>query len=69
MLRAIVEGRMELGEGHHGFRADVEHGLQHGGKVVPFPDGVRHRLVEYEDADDLRAHEPQPAMDLGAVLA
>ena len=60
---------MELGEGHHRLGADVEHGLQDGGEPVPFLDRIRHRLVEHEDADDLRTHQPQAPMNLLAVLA
>ena len=65
----VVEGRMELGEGDHRLSADVEHGLQDGGKVVPFLEGVRHRLVEHEHANDLSAHQPQAPMNDLAVLA
>ena len=68
-VRRIVEGRMELGERHHGLRAHVEHGLQHGGEPMPLLERIRHRLVEDKDTDDLRAHEPQPPTDLRAMLA
>ena len=65
----IVVGRMEFGESHHRLGADIEHALQNGGEPMPLLERIRHRLVEHEDTDDLRAHQPQPPMDLLAVFA
>ena len=65
----LSKGGWKLGEGDHRLGADVEHGLQHGGEVVPLRERVGHRLVEDENADDLRSHQAQAAMDRLAVVA
>src|SRR5690606_21796447 len=48
--------------------AGIQYGLQGCGEGGPIRDRIRHRLVENEQPDDLRAHEPQTTADLFAAV-
>src|SRR5713226_9165878 len=48
----VVRRPRELGEGEHGYGADVEYGLDIGGKYMPVRYRIRRVFIKQKDADD-----------------
>src|SRR5262249_49971407 len=59
----------KLRERHHPLGTAIEDSLHERREPWPFFEGIGNGLIENKDAHDLRVHEPEPSVNLLAILA